>query len=471
MFQSWRLQLREAEEAFRDGRLDEAERLLEQGQLRRYLPGKRLSAKVAEQMAERARQRMLSGESSAGWRDLDAACSLSGGASDVLSVRAEIVNRVLAEAESMVAAGEPENAVTRLEALEKRGVGNQQVRTLKEVAGRLQSARKLCMRGKFADAEAQLTAAVALRPDLESVAQQVEMCRNSQQRSRQLAEQLHQALSAESWTETLALADEMLEIAPESPLALDARRRAWIEVGAAAPPLGDKEAGQTWRLDDAGDGAERPENTQKQAADGEDESRFVLWVDGVGGYLVCLGGEVTIGQAVPGSNVEVPIQGDLSRQHARIRRDDGYLIEPLHPVRVAGKDVRETTLLSDGDEIELGQGVRLRFRQPHALSATARLELVSGHRTQPSADGILLMAESCVMGPKWQNHVVCRDWSSDVVLYRREGDLYCRAMEPIEVDDQYCEGQGKVETNSHVAGTDFSLSLEDLDKCCHKPLL
>jgi len=187
--------------------------------------------------------------------------------------------------------------------------------------------------------------------------------------------------------------------------------------------------------------------------------------------LVCLGGEVTIGQAVPGSNVEVPIQGDLSRQHARIRRDDGYLIEPLHPVRVDGKDVRETTLLSDGDEIELGQGVRLRFRQPHALSATARLELVSGHRTQPSADGILLMAESCVMGPKWQNHVVCRDWSSDVVLYRREGDLYCRAMEPIEVDDQYCEGQGKVETNSHVAGTDFSLSLEDLDKCCHKPLL
>jgi hypothetical protein len=58
-----------------------------------------------------------------------------------------------------------------------------------------------------------------------------------------------------------------------------------------------------------------------------------------------------------------------------------------------------------------------------------------------------------------------------VVLYRREGELFCRAMEPIEIDDQYCEGQGKVETNSHVAGSDFSLSLEDLDKCCHKPLL
>ena len=128
MFQSWRLRLREAEEAFREGRLDEAEQLLEQGELRRYLPGKRLSVKVAEQIAQRARQRMLSGESSAGWRDLDAACSLSGGADEVLSVRTEIVNCVLREAEGMIIAGEPGNAVSRLESLEKRGVGNQQVR-------------------------------------------------------------------------------------------------------------------------------------------------------------------------------------------------------------------------------------------------------------------------------------------------------------------------------------------------------
>lgn len=451
--------------------MDEAEQLLERGQLRRYLPGKRLSAKVAEHMAHRARQRMLNGESSAGWRDLNAACSLSGGASEVLSVREEIVNRVLREAESMIAAGEPGNAVSRLESLEKRGVGNQQVRTLKEVAGRLQSARKLCRRGKFADAESQLASAAALRPDLESIAEQLEACRESRQRSRQLGEQLHHALAAEHWSETLALADRMLEVVPESPLALDARRRAWMEVGAAVPTLDDWEAGQGGTFGNEDNDAEPSGDARTQPADGEEDSRFVLWVDGVGGYLVCLGGEVTIGQAVPGTRVEVPIQGDLSRQHARIRRDDGYLIEPLHRVRIDGKDVRETTLLSDGDEIELGQGVRLRFRQPHALSATARLELVSGHRTQPSADGILLMAESCVMGPKWQNHVICRDWSGDVVLYRREGELFCRAMEPIEIDDQYCEGQGKVETNSHVAGSDFSLSLEDLDKCCHKPLL
>jgi len=471
MFQSWRLQLREAEDALREGRLDEAERLLEQGQLRRYLPGKRLSAKVAEQMARRARQRVLGGDSTAGWRDLDAACSLSGGANEVLSVRQDIIDCVLGEAEGMIAAGEPGKAVGRLESLEKRGVSNHQVRTLKEVAGRVQSARKLWLRGKFTDAESQLASAVALRPDLPSVQTQLETCRARQQESRQLGERLHKALAAENWSETLAFADQMLEIVPESPLALDARRRAWMEVGASVPRLDDLEATMTWKPDIAGDADSGPDGSCEQGPGDEEEPRFVLWVDGVGGYLVCLKGQVTIGQAVPGTDVDVPIQGDLSRRHASIRRDDGYLIEPLSHVRIDGKEVQETTLLSDGNEIELGESVRLRFRQPHALSATARLEIISRHRTEQSADGVLLMAESCVMGPKWQNHVVCRDWSSDVVLYRCEGELFCRAMEPIEIDDQYCEAQGKVGTNSHVAGSDFSLSLEDLDKCCHKPLL
>jgi hypothetical protein len=190
--------------------------------------------------------------------------------------------------------------------------------------------------------------------------------------------------------------------------------------------------------------------------------RYLLWIDGVGGYLVCLDDEVSIGQAVPGNRVGIPIQGNLSRTHAVVRREDGYLIEPLHGVSLEGRVIHETTALSDGDEITLGEAIRLRFRQPHALSATARLEFVSRHRTHPSADGILLMAESCVLGPKWQNHVVCPEWTGDVVLYRRDGELFCRAMEPIEVDGKYCDGQARIGPNCHVAGTDFSLCLEEV---------
>jgi hypothetical protein len=195
-------------------------------------------------------------------------------------------------------------------------------------------------------------------------------------------------------------------------------------------------------------------------------------VDGVGGFLVCLGEEVIVGQASPGNHVDIPVLGDLSRKHACIRRSgEGYMIEPFQEVAINGKKTIRCTALSDGDELEMGSGVRFRFRRPHALSASARLELLGRHRTQPFADAVLLMAESCVLGPKWTNHAVCRDWSGDVVLYRREGELYCRAVAPIEIDGKRCDGRGRLEPGSRVVGSDFSMCLEELDKCSSQPLV
>ena len=69
--------------------------------------------------------------------------------------------------------------------------------------------------------------------------------------------------------------------------------------------------------------------------------RFLLWIDAVGGYWVCLGNEVMLGQPEGGRAVDVPILGDLSTRHARIRRDgDGYLIEALHEVRIDDRPVQ-----------------------------------------------------------------------------------------------------------------------------------
>jgi hypothetical protein len=129
-------------------------------------------------------------------------------------------------------------------------------------------------------------------------------------------------------------------------------------------------------------------------------------------------------------------------------------------VAINGRAVGEAVLLSDGDELLLGEAVKLRFRKPHVLSSSARLEIVSGHRSAPHADGVILMAESCVLGPKWQNHVVCREWSNDVVLYRGDGQIMCRAMESIEIDGKLHDGRGAVQPGSHVIGSDFALSLE-----------
>jgi hypothetical protein len=189
--------------------------------------------------------------------------------------------------------------------------------------------------------------------------------------------------------------------------------------------------------------------------------RFMMWVDGVGGYLTCLSDTVRIGQAVTGAQVEIPVIGDLSRHHATlVRHGEGYLIRPQAPTWVGPRPVTEPRLLTDGDEIRLGASFLMRFRQPHPLSATARLDLLSHHRTQPAADGILLMASSCILGPAGQNHVVCRHWAHDVVLVRQGQMLACHTLQPIEVDGQARDRRAAITMNSRIQGEDFCLTLE-----------
>ena len=202
------------------------------------------------------------------------------------------------------------------------------------------------------------------------------------------------------------------------------------------------------------------ENAVNNAAS---KSRLLLWVDAVGGFFVCPGAEVRLGQAVPDSTVDVPLLADLSRHHATIRRDEeGYTIEPVRDVRLNHQRISTVSWLNDGSLIELGPALRLRFSRPHPLSATARLDYASNHRTQPSSSAVLLMADTCVLGPSPTDHVVCRAWPHDVVLYRQHGGLYCSSATPLEVDGTRYENRAPLNLQSHVSGEGFSFSLEEI---------
>ena len=119
--------------------------------------------------------------------------------------------------------------------------------------------------------------------------------------------------------------------------------------------------------------------------------------------------------------------------------------------------------LARNDELRFGEAVQLRFRQPHPLSATARLEFISHHRTQPSTDGVLLMSGSCILGPSLNSHVICRQWEDDLVLVRQGQTLACHFRNEFEVDGQACQGRAAVTLESTIQGDDFCLSIERID--------
>lgn len=181
--------------------------------------------------------------------------------------------------------------------------------------------------------------------------------------------------------------------------------------------------------------------------------RFLLWVDGVAGYLVCTGSRVTFGQAVlEGGPVDVPLFADVSRVHADISRDgEGYLVEAGRAAPVNGKDVTRTVLvngnavgrsgLAPGDRVTLGSTCQFLFHQPVTVSSTARLELTSGHRLMLPVEGVLLMANEVILGPGPQVHVVVPDLlAGKVLLYRSKDGLGIH----------YAGGKFKVNDRPHV---------------------
>ncbi|MDP7018745.1 MAG: FHA domain-containing protein [Pirellulaceae bacterium] len=453
MFQSWRLKLREAETACEHGRLQEAVELVRSSRLDQYLPGRRLAQRIAERLVERSRQQFQTGLQEAGRDDMNAAAALVRESDALLSLRNELQSDALTEAYEHLDSGNPQAAIARLEFLDRLQIRSEQARVAMEAARRMESARRLCAKGDFTEADQQLEEAVALLPQVNGFEERRRWCDDQREKMRHVAEQLHRAMSESHWSEVVSLSDQILEIAPESTLARNARRRAWEKVGAGRANLADT---QHYKRD------EQPAATSGDALVAErNDARFLLWVDAVGGFLVCLGDEITVGQAAPHNDVDVAILADLRRRHAKIRREgEGYVVEPIELTKLNDQAIDSTQVLSDGDVMELGEGVRLRFRQPHALSTSARLELASRHRTQPGADGVLMMAESCVLGPNRQNHVVCHDWTTDVVLFRHDDDLYCRSMETLEIDGKHCEGRGRIHTNSRICSEEFAMSLE-----------
>jgi hypothetical protein len=208
-----------------------------------------------------------------------------------------------------------------------------------------------------------------------------------------------------------------------------------------------------------------PSKESTESAREEGNSRqFLLWIDGVGGYLVCLGNRVTLGQATPDACADIALFADVSRLHASLTRDtEGYLLEALRPGQVNGRPV-DKALLHSGDRVTLGASCQLQFLQPVPVSASARLDLASGHRLRLAVDAILLMADTLVLGPGPQAHVLMPDLKETVILYRHKDGLAVRHAGPFTVNGRACSERAVLEPGATVTGEDFSLALEPVGR-------
>ena len=461
--------------ALNAGRPDEAGKILQQESVREFLPAKRLSHEVAKHLVSRAEQHLQQGDSIASWTDLKQAARLGGCDTRVEELLQAQTERGLKRVQSLLVRGEAKLAADQIARLEQRQLGGDQRRAWKLIVHLIARAKELSEQGKATSAVEMLERAVKLLPEPQDelanmLAERQTLLTQQANQLRELSGKLHQALTQEAWTEVLTTAEALLELAPSHTAARQARSRAWNAVGMRVTQAADRNP-QINRIARSLKSTHAWTSSAKvdtKAMQKEKSKRIVAWIDGVGGFLICLGDELMLGQPAGSSGADIPILADLSRRHASIRREgEAYIITPIHRVRVDGVELRGPMVLKDGVQIELGEAVRLRFSKPHALSSTAVLKLESHHKTDPAVDGIVLMSESCVLGSQPQSHIRCRDWKDDLVLFRRGEELQFRTAANVTVataDDeaQPATPEGMITDSTRIDGERFTLSFEEL---------
>ncbi len=437
------LAVRQAQDALRHGRLDEAHRLLRQPGAEGHRHSWELLRQVARGFAERGAHRFTEEDAEGAWKDLVRAEQVGGAEEVTARLRQALTRRGLAEVRALLEAGDPARAAEWIVRLRDRAVRRPDLDQTEQAVRDWTRAQDLADRGDFAEAVRSAERAARLLSPCPAALQllQKDLARRRETFPSQIV-RLHGMVEEGRWREVIVLADQILALAPHHAETRNARERAWRVL--------DPRTGDTPRT------AALP----KDDTPGTPGERFLLWVDGVGGYLVCLDHRVTLGQATAENRVDVPLVADVSRRHATLTRDpEGYVLEAARSARVNGSPA-ERALLQSGDRITLGESCQLQFRQPVPVSASARLDLVSGHRLPLSVDGILLMADTIVLGPGNHVHVPMPDLKQPVVLYRQKNGLGVRYAGDLSVDGQTCQGRGTLGPTSKVSGDDFSLTIE-----------
>lgn len=450
MLKSW-LMYRQINTALQAGKLDEAWNLLQNPSLRRHQNTQEYLLRCGIAFLARAKQLGKQNNLDAALKDLKYAREAGVAQANIDLVKNELVHLKLSGVKSILDQGQPSEALALIEAMRHQPVSQQELEQYEQTARAWLVARDHAQQGEFLQA-IQTIERVAYHKVPTLVSLHAEWKRHQVEFPAQ-CDQLHQAVEQQHWRQVVKLADDLLALAPEHAEIRKARAKAWRML---EPPT-------VLHGPDHGAAAPAQEKANPQNSIEDAPRRLLCWIDGVGGYLLCLSPRVSLGRATGDATVDIPLFADVSRLHAYLNRDKegGYVLEAVRQVQVNGKPV-EKVVLKDGDELTLGTACKIRFRQPLAVSGTARLELISRHRLPLSIDGVLLMSDACLMGDHEGTHVMVPGLSRPLAIVRQGESLAIQCSGPYEIDGQACRGRTPVTMKSTICADEVRLKLESV---------
>ena len=494
------LTFRHAREALRDGKPDEAHRLLapfvEQG----YRKAIRLTREVANAYLDRAERFLRADNTEAAWAELLIAESLNTGEARAVQIRATLIRYGVNECGAALEAGKPTHAKRVIARLHERAVRNPQLAQYDEAVEGWISAAEHADRGDFVAAKELLTNARLRLQGFQAngIDHYLAEVHQRHERFQKALPKLYASIESRDWKDVVQRGDEILAVAPDHREVRSLQAKAWsvLQPGSGELPrlpVNDQRE-VPLVLAAVGGGAvagallashhrpttpyasnpasslstaNRPivnrHSTGSSHVPGTPlPKRFILWVDGVGGYLVCLNSRITFGQAIGEAPVDVPVFAEMGRLHAEITRDadGGYIVESARETSVNGHAVQRA-VLSTNDRITFGTSCQFLFHRPVSISSTVRLEVVSGHRLPWAVDGIILMDQALILGLEDQVHIPLQDDNSPkVILHRTPDGLAVKCSGKFKIDNRPCTDRAEIPLPSVLTSESFTFALD-----------
>ncbi|MGC8644574.1 MAG: hypothetical protein ACP5XB_32315, partial [Isosphaeraceae bacterium] len=241
MLGHWRIVLRQAEEAARAGRFDEAYALANRPDVADHNQAVQFRGKLGLDLIARANRRGAADDLSGAIDDLQLAERLGAPPDSLAAARLSLADRVADEIRGDLDAGEPARALERIEELARYKISGPALRRYREIAEAWNNAGVEARRGEFGLAHEHLnraerlaagagvtaaqSAVAAVRRDLEG----------KQKTTAPKVEALYLALAEGKWPRILTAAEALLADVPDHPVARQSRAKAWQQIAAIGP--------------------------------------------------------------------------------------------------------------------------------------------------------------------------------------------------------------------------------------------
>ncbi|MCK5114570.1 MAG: hypothetical protein KAR11_07400 [Phycisphaerae bacterium] len=195
---------------------------------------------------------------------------------------------------------------------------------------------------------------------------------------------------------------------PDESLSLDDKAHPSASKKAHAPRAADKAAGKTVL-----------------------PKKFMIQVDGVGSFPVFSDNQVKVGPISCEQVCDLPLMAEPNLPWLTIERvEEDYFVRSDRDIVVNDKPTRNQ-LLNNGDRVALSQRCRFRFRRPNAASTTAIISLAGTRMARADVRDAILLDREIIIAPGPAGHIRCDLLPGKIVLFLRNGQLFCRGKVPL----------------------------------------